>query len=50
MALGRVFSILEVLALGELCHMKVMFRDPGDLLCLLIINSCPETSSGVFLR
>ena len=47
---GRVFSILEVLALGELCHMKVMVRDPGDRLCLLIINGCPKTSRGVFLR
>jgi len=47
---GRVFSILEVLAFGELCHMKVMVRDPGDRLCLLIINCCPKTSHGVFLR
>ena len=50
LALVRVFSILEVLVtLGELCHVKVMIRDPGDLVCLLIIDGCAKTTSGVFL-
>jgi hypothetical protein len=50
LALVRVFSILECLTLGELCHMKVMIRDPGDLVCLLVIDGSAKTTSWVFLR
>ena len=49
LALVRVFSILECLTLGKLCHMKVMIRDPGDLVCLLVIDGSTKTTSWVFL-
>lgn len=50
LALVRVFSILECLTLGELCHVKVMIRDPGDLVSLLVIDGSAKTTSWVILR
>jgi len=49
LGLVRVFSILEFLTLGELSHVKVMIRDPGDLVCLLVIDGSAKTTSWVFL-
>jgi hypothetical protein len=46
--LWGVLFILKVVAIGELCRLKAMVWEPDNLLSLFIIESCSETTIGVF--